>query len=343
MFICRLIICLSIFLLSSLNFGSSARVRDWDAVLDKYERLCDRCLELKKQEKAGQAVSKRALRQLMKELSSLKNELKEGSGKMSIAQRERFQRIRSKILSEPTQVPVSSPSISSVATVAAASFPAPSPPSPPASPTPEPEPELPSGPAPVPQIHVRMPVKAEYNEPDSLRVPQIKDAVPATRSQLLGRKFFVSGIASTCIYPKSSFGIMCAVDPTDYLWGAYARFSSNYQSRGYDYDCLSNGDTGSGAIWTSGESLYSTWLWAVGPCYRLKPWLRVYAGLGYGKVRTYWEDSSGYWARVTDLSPEGLLLDAGSLFSLGKLELNAGISVTAFRLASFHIGIGYNF
>ncbi|MGM9788216.1 MAG: hypothetical protein ACI3ZF_04845 [Candidatus Cryptobacteroides sp.] len=333
--ICRLILSLSILLLSSLNFAASARVRDWDKVLDRYEKLCDKCLELKRQEESGETISKRELSKLMKELGSLKNELKEGSGKMSPEQKERFQRIRNRFISMPIPEPISAPPSPSATPAIVVQLPAQERLS-----RPEPTPE--DQPIPTPKRHIQMPELPKYQSSNSLSLPEV-EKIPASKSQLLGRKYFVSGSANVCIYPRLSYGIMCALDPVECLWGTYLRFSSNFISRDYDYDCLSNGDTSFGSIWTSGESSYSSRQWAAGACYRLNNWLRIYAGAGYGQVVTCWEDSSGSWARVVDLSPCGILLDAGALFNLGKLEVNIGINCTAFKLTALQIGIGYGF
>ena len=69
----------------------------------------------------------------------------------------------------------------------------------------------------------------------------------------------------------------------------------------------------------------------------------MFAGLGYGSALTLWEDSSGDWARVADLSPRGLLFETGTIFNLGRVNFCLSYSCTALRLSELQLGIGYDF
>ena len=64
--------------------------KDWDRILDKYESLCESCIQLKLKAEAGEKISKSAFGKLFSSLAELRTELKEGSGSMSEQQRERF-------------------------------------------------------------------------------------------------------------------------------------------------------------------------------------------------------------------------------------------------------------
>ena len=71
-------------------------VKDWDRILDKYESLCESCIQLKLKAEAGEKISKSAFGKLFSSLAELRTELKEGSGSMSEQQRERFASIRAR-------------------------------------------------------------------------------------------------------------------------------------------------------------------------------------------------------------------------------------------------------
>ena len=67
----------------------SAQVTGWDAALDRYERICGQCIDLRQRSIAGEAVS-----ELLGELASLRNTLQEAAGRMTASQRARFESIR---------------------------------------------------------------------------------------------------------------------------------------------------------------------------------------------------------------------------------------------------------
>lgn len=71
----------------------------YDSALDKYESICDRCIELRSRINAGEAVDMSALSTLLSELSSLRATLSGASGNMSAAQAERFYSIRERYIS----------------------------------------------------------------------------------------------------------------------------------------------------------------------------------------------------------------------------------------------------
>ena len=67
-------------------------------MLDRYEILCQECLDLKRQADSGKEIPKHRFSKLIRELNSLKSELKEASGQMSEEQEERFALIRDRFL-----------------------------------------------------------------------------------------------------------------------------------------------------------------------------------------------------------------------------------------------------
>ena len=325
--------------------SASPKARNWDKVLDRYEILCQECLDLKRQADSGKEIPKHRFSKLIRELNSLKSELKEASGQMSEEQEERFALIRDRFLEaqSPRQrdtQPVAKPAEVKAQAVAPPQIIVLQRPLSRQQPPPPVNPEDYVVERPAKQIPC--PEQLEWAHDDALEVP-LPQKKPASLSVLLGRKYFLSGIVCVSVYPKPSYSILLALDPLDAPLGAYIRAGSNFAPRGYDYDCLSDGTTSYGTIWTSGSTSYFTAQASIGPCYRINGRLRAYAGLGYGSALTLWEDSSGKWARVADRSPKGLLFELGSIFNMGRVNLSLSYSCTALKLSELLLGIGYDF
>ena len=68
---CRSALCFVLLLVSCLTFASP-KARNWDKVLDRYEILCQQCLELKQQADSGQEIPKHKFSKLVRELNTLK-------------------------------------------------------------------------------------------------------------------------------------------------------------------------------------------------------------------------------------------------------------------------------
>ena len=69
---------------------------NYDKALDKYAVICDRCVELRARTESGQNVRTEELKVLLVELSLLRKTLSNASGKMSAAQAERFEAIKTR-------------------------------------------------------------------------------------------------------------------------------------------------------------------------------------------------------------------------------------------------------
>ena len=69
---------------------------DWDSVLDRYEEICSRCIELRERITAGEAVPNAEVTGLLGELSRLRTLIQDSRGRMSAAQRKRFNAIRNR-------------------------------------------------------------------------------------------------------------------------------------------------------------------------------------------------------------------------------------------------------
>ena len=114
-----------------------------------------------------------------------------------------------------------------------------------------------------------------------------------------------------------------------------------------DYLCYSDGTTGTGYLWTTGRERVGSTCFTVGGSYavlsRQGNDLRVFAGAGIGRKTVLWEDASGHWVRVEDLSLSGMPANIGILFDLGQFSLMAGLSTLSFTDVLFESGVGFLF
>ncbi len=170
-------------------------------------------------------------------------------------------------------------------------------------------------------------------------VPTVADsAIVLTRPR---RQPIGIGVSVIYSFPKSAFGAM--IDFERFNWGGYVKATTNLKGSISSYNCHSDGTIDGGYIWTSGNVKRSQLTITAGPEYRILEWLRVYAGLGYGKRILLWEDMSGRWAKVTDFSYQGVCADAGTQFGLSRWRLTAGVSTISFKTLSCELGVGFCF
>ena len=149
-------------------------------------------------------------------------------------------------------------------------------------------------------------------------------------------------LVAFCGLPEGSIGLMGSVLKGGL--GYYAKVSSTLSHRSSDGYCFSNGTLASGSyVWTSGQSSLSRLSVSAGILWRALPFAAIYAGAGYGFRRQLWQDVSGTWLEVSDLSAHGMAAEAGVQVPLGHLVLMAGASTIAFRSISADLGLGWVF
>ena len=298
----------------------SAQVTGWDAALDRYERICAQCIDLRQRSIAGEAVSAVSVTELLGELASLRNTLQEAAGRMTASQRARFESIRLRYAEAfpGSAAPASSAILPSL------------------------RPPLPSS-ADLPSLSLSHPVVSSYVLPMSLTaesgsgVRSVSESFEKSRS--IAPRFGAVVFASM---PPIRPGVMARLDfgrAGIYMKGSWLPVSD------YSYLCKSDGTTATGFIWTTGNERTDAYSFSAGGSYALPvafP-MRLYAGAGYGARSVLWEDASGRWARVSDLSFSGLSADAGLLFDIGHLTLMSGISSIAFRTLVLELGLGFVF
>ena len=128
-------------------------------------------------------------------------------------------------------------------------------------------------------------------------------------------------------------------------WGGVLSAGSNFQFRKGQYEALSSGlrTDGDGFIWPDGDTSISHFSVSAGVSCAVFGFMSPYVTAGYGQRTIYWKDTDGQWARIRDLSAEGLFLSAGLLFGWKRFSAGISLSSVAFRTMGFSVGAGIQF
>lgn len=309
----------------------------WDGVLDRYEKICDRCIVLRQQIAAGESVEDRSVTALLQELSSLRKTLQEASGAMTAAQKQRFQAIQRrysdaagqprKTLQDPTPPPYAARTAKAIQ--------APESSAPAAKPAERDAQSLPKVAGIISPTALPFPVcELRLAAPDAGHPPVGKTG-PAVAAPRLSYDILALYAHGT----DASYGLMAALSVG--RWGVWLAGRSNFTATGSDYDCRSDGTLASGRFWGNGQSRHGILSLSAGPLWRPLPWLGIYAGAGYSREELDWQDIESRWACVRDYTNAGFTWDAGILMGWRHLAFSAGCSYTSY--ATFTVGLGVRF
>ena len=297
-------------------WGQSDR---WDRALDSYQTICDRCILLREQSLRGDEIPADELRSLLEQVSSLRASLQRGSGSMSKAQKERFERIRSRYVEAFAKQGYSTDG--PVLRIARPAL------------------DLPRVDW-SPQIKAGERSRTTVGERSRTTGPSapLRDRRDGLRDRSKSTGLMAMGSWS----PNTlSYGAMATL-----TWGKagiYAKGRSNFQNKIGEYSCLSDGTSGGKVIWTSGKESHPTWTIGAGGIFRIAGPVSLYAGSGYGSAQTLWEDAAGKWATVEDYSAKGICADAGIIFSKNHFQASIGISTITFKKPALELGLGIRF
>jgi len=323
-------------------WGQSDR---WDRALDSYQTICDRCILLREQSLRGDEIPADELRSLLEQVSSLRASLQRGSGSMSKAQKERFERIRSRYVEAFSKQGYSTdgpalriarpaldlPRVASGEEILRCAF----------------------GSAQNDNslISLGSPFGSAQNDmrlchPEEAKRPKdlAKRPKDLSFSQTgAGPDGFTTGLMVIGAWSPNtlSYGAMATL-----TWGKagiYAKGRSNFQNKKGEYSCLSDGTSDGKVIWTSGQESHPTWVLGAGGLFKIAGPVSLYAGSGYGAAQTLWEDASGKWATVEDYSAKGICADAGIIFCKNHFQASIGISTITFKKHAIELGLGIRF
>lgn len=349
---------------------------DWDKVLDRYEALCDQCIDLKLRAESGEKVSGAEFSRLIGNLNNLRKLLREDSGSMSPAQRSRFSRIRDRYSNvfgkgSRTKVRVNADEASGLGAGdvshaenrtgkqaqagygLAGSH---------GENTKYAGTRSDSGQGAVSQgvngiIGERGAAGSTLYIPETLStsgltaeafsfgtmniIQRNKGIDPNPKRE--PRRVAVGAAGMVAAAPEFLYGGMVSVVFRKNDWGAYAKYLSDYQSNSSSYNCTSDGKFSGGKMWLSGNTRTSSYMFSAGARKVIWKGLGAFAGVGYGAHSVYWEDVSGNWAKVTDSSVNGAIIEAGVSYTLKPVEFFVGVSTISFGYNSLECGIGLRF
>lgn len=300
-----------------------AQDRRIDSALDRYEQICDRCIQLRDRSLRGEQIAPEELRSLLEQVSSLRETLQVGEVNMSSAQRQRFEKIRNRYTA------AFQPSAGSSRTIVTRAV------------------------SDLPTLAWRPSVKVTSTLGSGQAGQILRSTQDTEREQGMTRVNLqkretskdivnVSVMALAGWRPETmSYGAMVSL--TSGRFGAYLKGHSNFLSNIADYSCLSNGTSGGGVIWTTGNESHPAWAVGAGGIIHIAGPLSIYAGSGYGCSQILWEDADGKWARVDDISEKGVCADTGIILSAGMFAALVGVNTIKMKKPTIEVGVGVRF
>ena len=169
--------------------------------------------------------------------------------------------------------------------------------------------------------------------PAARRTEAVRTEVPPLRTRVL---------LTRSLAPEWVPGLLLNVQGK---WGGVLAAGTNFQSRKGQYEALSSGfrTDGDGFIWPDGDTCLSHFSMSAGVSCAVFEFMSPYVTAGYGHRTVYWKDTDGQWARIRDLSAEGLSLSAGVFFGWKHFCAGVSLSSVAFRTMGLSVGAGLQF
>lgn len=329
------------FFLICFDAEGAGRRKNWDRILDRYEALCNECIDMKVRIEAGEKISSKDISKLLNSLGKIREELSSGSGSMTQEQISRFESIRdtfaprteghgaSRIDSGNGQIADKPETAGTTAEV-------------------RPKPKV-IRETKKPETPSKAIERREFQNIPQMSalggVIEFEDEISITRDVVENHRAekrlmpAISASAIMSVFPDPAYGFMLTISGSDAAWGAYAKFLSNFKNAPYSCECRSTDES----LWLSGNSNAALRQFSAGVTRSISAGFGAFAGMGYGSYTTTWEDSFGQWMLVTDHSTKGLLLEAGLSCTFGKFRLSGGASMTAFHYTNLFLGVGLQF
>lgn len=317
----------------------------WDRTLDRYELICERCIELLEQKRNGKDVAQESLSSLLTQLSLLKSSLNEAGKQMSPAQKMRFEMIRRRFATIQTgnsdssgsnlgagagrteeivtkatskQVTIAKTAIADSPLTTRHIFPA------------------------LPSIsstsHIKIPAVQKLASESIDWRPAAEPAVPIAFSGSKGE--ILAGLQAGA-FPSFNLGGFAAFCPGRY--GFYLKGRTDLAGGVPEYSFSLNSDgwiEGGGKIWSDGEQYRKRMVATAGAIFKAGP-IAAYAGVGYGSYRCFMEGPNEQLGLVSDLSIKGLSVDIGLMTGLGsRFFAGVGACATGFKYSELEITLG---
>ena len=274
-----------------------------DSELERYEQMCEVCLELKARMARGEQISREEAKATIDFFVTTNRRLKSKESEMTAMQRHRFRDVGEWFA---TGV----------------------------------RPPKPFGAESLPALDCRLPSRLPVNEFAEILIPQQERGVsPSVRLWKYRTDFILLAEMSA---PDLSYGLRAGVKGRIFggylaFRSNFVKASADYTCR--SDGTLENGST----IWPGGAEKTTSFNLSAGLLAQATPWLTFYTGAGYGKRQLLWQDIDGGWAEVSDWSVKGLEMEAGAIFRWNRMAFSAGVSTIRFRNCSATVGIGFCF
>ena len=353
---------------------------DWDSVLDRYEAITARCVELRAKVAAGESVPASSVTSLFGELGRLRTTLQQASGKMTKAQKERFEAIRAlydgkmagraghdealRLRSGPGDS--REPAGERSRTTAGEQSPAGERSRTTGNSMIEPLPRLEGWPAMTEKEILRSAQNDSLSRNDTPVIlngaagavkdlPRAAGAVKdlqagtiRTTGTIAGKRLTFNAIPTLSLGDTRQGGIFISMSRGRF--GGYLSARTNFVSQLFAYECLSDGMTfGPETFKGNGGQRIGEYSLSAGTVINAAPWLGVFAGAGFGSSTLCWSDFRGTWAKVRDYSGSGLQIEGGIILHYRRLSLLGGVSWLTARPSSgpfmpvFTLGAGIRF
>lgn len=174
-----------------------------------------------------------------------------------------------------------------------------------------------------------------YSNDDVLRIEKrVISKKVRIRKEYDSRLFFILGLS---IHPSHTSSYIMAGRVKRF--GYYAQLKSNLRfGGGHDYE----GDHNS-SVFFNGSTTCGRNAITGGGLFRISSPIISYAGVGYGSRWVNWQLITGKQYRVTDISYDGLEVEAGFILRYKHSTYSFGLSTNSFEFMEANIGIGLNF
>lgn len=274
-----------------------------DSELERYEQMCEVCLELKARMSRGEQISRDEAKSTIDFFVTTNRRLKSRESEMTAMQRQRF-----KDVGEWFATGV--------------------------------RPQKPFGAEPLPALECSLPSRIIVNDIAGILTPQRDlDPPPSVRLWKYRTDFILLAEMSV---PDLSYGLRAGIKGRAFggymaFSSNFVKASADYTC--HSDGTLENGST----IWPAGAEKTTSLSLSAGLLAQAAPWLTFYAGAGYGGRQLLWQDIDGSWAEVSDWSVKGLEMEAGAIFRWNRMAFSAGVSTVRFQTCSARVGIGLYF
>ncbi len=336
----------------NMSGGQSGRKQNWDRILDSYSELCNECIELKLRSEAGEKIPQKAVTKLFARLEELRSNLSGAEREMSEEQRRRFEAIKRRYVQAFSPAPEAREAselgpkqskeqrkeqtriserqsgggnLGKGETIAQSV-----------------EMKITREKVALPLVCASFKNEAEHFSESSIPAPKARLKMENREGKDAAYHFDVLALASVMPTPGASLAL--SFTPAGFPVGGYLKATSNFTSpRSCAYSCMPDGSSGAGKVWLSGEESRSLWQLSAGAVIPISESFSLCAGLGYGSLMLSWEDISGSWVKVEDLSVSGAVLEAGITCRFRQFILGAFLGTTRFRSLNLEFGLGLRF